>query len=81
MTKAVRALIASHVVVFGLGFALGKHMDADELALYRGANESLVQRLRRRAGSIVLSFMAVASIVVVFRLGGGGGKKSVDSEK
>lgn len=31
MTAAVRTLIASHIVVFGAGFYLGKTIDAAEL--------------------------------------------------
>mmetsp|Transcript_20135 Transcript_20135/g.55600 ORF Transcript_20135/g.55600 Transcript_20135/m.55600 type:complete len:88 (-) Transcript_20135:1475-1738(-) len=81
MTAAVRTLIASHLVVLGAGFYLGKTMDADELATYREAHEGWGAKLRRKAGTVALGTLALGTLVLVVRvvsMGGGATSKRGD---
>ena len=68
MTALVRSLIASHLVVFGLGFYVGKSIDADELNTYRAANESVFARLRRQAGTAAIVTTAVGALWLALRV-------------
>ena len=77
MTKAVRALILSHTVVFAAGFVAGKAINADELSLYRDAHESSATKLKRKASAIGLGVLAFGTIVLVGRLAFRNSKASV----
>ena len=69
MTAAyVRSLIASHLVVFGLGFYVGKRIDSDELNMYRAANESFFTRIRRQAGTAVVATSAIGILWLAVRV-------------
>lgn len=68
MTKAVRALILSHTIVFAAGFAAGKAINADELHLYRDAHESTATKLKRQASAVGLGALVIGTIVLVSRV-------------
>jgi hypothetical protein len=70
MTTAitVRTLIFSHVVAFAGGFYLGKTMDADELSLYRDAHESTMSKIRRKAGTVAISAVALGTTIMILRM-------------
>ena len=63
-----KTLIISHLLVFGAGVALGKSIDAGELATYREAHESWPAKIRRRAGVVAIGTVALGGLVVVLRL-------------
>lgn len=67
MTRLVRTLIATHVVVFAAGFVVGKSIDSDELELYRDAHESTLTRLKRKATAAGLGVLAAGTLVLIIR--------------
>ena len=67
MTKLVRGLIASHLVIFAAGFYVGKKIDEDELSLYRGSHESWPTRLKRQASTVGVGVVALGTLVIVMR--------------
>lgn len=72
---AVRTLIISHLVVFGLGVYAGREINADELATYREAYESPWSKLRRRAGTLTLGAVALGGLVLVVRIAARSGRR------
>ena len=62
-----KVLIGSHIAIFVAGFALGKSIDADELATYRDIHESSFTRLRRKAGQVAIGLVTIGTFVVLAR--------------
>jgi hypothetical protein len=68
MTKLVRTMLASHLVIFGAGFYAGRATLADELDLYRSANESTASRVWRKVQQVAIGAVAIGSLGIFIRL-------------
>jgi len=66
-----KAMVISHSFAFLLGVTCAKLHDREELNSYRNAYEGNTQRLRRYAGNAVMATIAIGSIWMVARIGGG----------
>lgn len=66
MTNGKKSLI-SHSLVFLVGFAAAKYTDYDELSNYRDAHEGSYAKWRRRAGSVGIGALVLATVVVAVR--------------
>jgi len=81
MTRLLRTVIASHAAAFAVGFVVGKSVNADELELYREANESTVMRIKRKVATVGLGIAAIGTVALIVRIGtmGRGGDRSASA--
>jgi len=67
MTPPIRTLLASHLVVFAAGCALGTAWNADELIMYREANEGWLSKLRRKGKWVLVGIGGLTTVLLVAR--------------
>ena len=67
MNSPVRVVVASHLIIFVAGIALGKSWDNDELSMYREAHESWLTKLKRKSKWLLVGVGSLTTIVLVTR--------------
>lgn len=67
MTSPVRVVVASHLIIFVAGIALGKSWDNDELSMYREAHESWLTKIRRKSKWLLVGVGGLTTFILVTR--------------
>jgi hypothetical protein len=68
MAVPVRTLVASHVVVFAAGCALGSSWNADELSLFREANDSWLTKMKRTGKWVLVGIGGLTTVLLMARV-------------
>ena len=68
MAVPVRTLVASHIVVFAAGCVLGSSWNADELALFREANDTWLTKLKRNGKWVLVGIGGLTTVLLMARV-------------